>query len=176
MRVPVIDLVDQPGETRPLNRRVGRDEVGSDAPWGPAEDAFDGPLDLDLRLESLVDGVLVRGTVSFVLELSCARCLVPLREEREAQVAELYRDPVAHPEETERGYEIEPDLHIDLETMLRDLVVLGFPVRVLCSDDCAGLCPACGQDRNQRACGHDASPGIDPRWAPLLDLEVPSSR
>lgn len=176
MRVPVIELIDQPGETRELVRTLPRDEVGSDAPWGPADDTFRGPFELDLRLESLVDGVLVRGTVSFVLELACARCLVPVVKHHREQVAELYRDPVEHPDETEEGYEIERDLHIDLETMLRDLVVLDVPVRVLCREDCAGLCPACGQDRNEQECGHGRRPRMDPRWAPLLELEVPGSR
>lgn len=176
MRVPVIDLVDSPGESRPLTRTVPRDEVGSDAPWGPADDALRGPFELDLQLESLIDGVLVRGSVRFVLDLACARCLTPMVQRREPHVAELYRDPATYPDETEEGYEIEGDLHIDLERMLRDLVVLDFPVRVLCRDDCAGLCPTCGADRNEQECGHDVEAGIDPRWAPLRDLEVPRSR
>lgn len=173
MRVSVTELVDNPGESRRLTRVVKRQDVGSDAPWGPAEGAFEGPLDLDLRLESLLDGILVRGTVGFELRLSCARCLTPVVDEREDPVTELYRDPVRQPDKAEEGYTIDPDQTIDLERMLRDVVVLGVPLRVFCHQDCRGLCATCGADLNHHDCGHDRSSGIDPRWAPLLDLTVP---
>lgn len=169
MRIAVSDLVGHPGETRQLTRQVTLAEVSTE-PWGPAEDTLDGPLDLDLRLESVVEGILVRGQVRFVLVCACARCLEPVREHLDVPVVELFRQ-AGHPE-AEPGYEI-VDRIIDLEALLRDAVVMSVPLRVLCRPDCRGLCPSCGADLNQGDCGHSGAPRVDPRWAPLLELRLP---
>lgn len=178
MRVPVTDLVGHPGATRPLSAEVERDAFGED-PWGPADDALDGPLVLELHLDSVVEGILVRGRIEVGLTLPCARCLAPQRADRTLEVAELFLDPTKREddEDDDPGYELLDDrTAIDLSTMVRDAVVIDLPVRVLCRDDCAGLCPVCGEDRNQRDCGHGDESTPDPRWAKLADLDLPNER
>lgn len=189
MRVPVTDLVGQPGATRPLTAAVDRDELG-DEPLGPAEGALAGPIDLDLDLDAVVEGILVRGTVTARFELPCARCLETQAVDRAVAVAELFVDPRRRDDgHAERGggagrqvqgsgdddYEIVDDLTaIDLSTMLRDTILVDLPLRVLCRDDCAGLCPICGVNRNNGDCGHDReAPATDPRWARLAEIDVP---
>lgn len=179
MRVPVTDLVGKPGATRELSRTLTREDVGGDGDsLGPADEALKGPIVLDLDLDSVVEGILVRGQVSFDIELPCARCLEPQRAEHSVYVAELYQDPRKRDPEDEEdpGYEIVDDLTaIDLSVMLRDAILMDMPVKVLCREDCQGLCPVCGADRNETDCGHRPEDAPDPRWAALADLDVPEA-
>ncbi len=179
MRVPVTDLVGHPGTTRPLQVEVERGAFGED-PWGPADEAIVDPLVLDLHLDAVVEGVLVRGDIDVQLDLPCARCLTPQRADRTIAVAELFQDPTK-PEDQDTGddpgYELVDDqTAIDLSRLVRDAVVIDLPVRVLCREDCAGLCPVCGADRNHESCGHGDNPLPDPRWSRLADLDLPNDR
>jgi len=61
---------------------------------------------------------------------------------------------------------------IDLDPIVREQVLLALPVSVVCRDDCKGLCPKCGQNLNERDCGHGAEKEIDPRLARLKDLKL----
>ena len=178
MRIDVSDLVGKPGATRAWSGAVTPDD--DERSWGPAEEHLDGPIACDLHLDSVVDGILVRGTVSFPLEIPCARCLEPQRDLHEVEVSELFVDPRRRePEEDEdldEGYEIVEDLTaIHLGTMLHDAVVMDVPLRMLCREDCQGLCPVCGQNRNEEDCGHEPEAAPDPRWAKLAELDLPPS-
>jgi len=171
LRVAVSDLVGRPGTSRRLERSLTRDQIG-EAPLGPAEDVLTGTVDVDLHLESVIEGILVRGDVGFDVALDCARCLTPVEDHVDVEVAELFHEP--DHEDVEEGYEIR-DEHVDLGILLRDAIVMSVPVRVLCTDDCQGLCPICGTDRNQGQCGHRPQDDADPRWAKLAQLELPPS-
>ena len=177
MRVPVIELVDNPGATRALSRAVPVDEFGQDS-WGPAEGAFRSDIELDVDLEAVVEGILVRGRVGAELRLPCARCLVPQDVRVDSDVAELFVDPTKRDDDEDAedpGYELIDDrTAIDLSIMVRDALLIDLPVRVLCREDCQGLCEECGADLNLEDCGHDREPGPDPRWAKLADLDLPS--
>ena len=175
MRVPVTDLVGHPGATRTVVEDVLPGEVDEHDEWGPAENTVVAPLHLELELNSVVEGILVRGTVDVDLEVPCARCLTPQRLEHTIPVAEMFTDPRrVEEDDDEDGYRIDDDLaHLDLAPLLRDTVVMDVPVRVLCREDCQGLCPVCGQDRNEADCGHRPDEDPDPRWAKLADLDVP---
>jgi len=177
VRVVVTDIVGRPGSTHPLQERVPTVDFGGD--WGPADGMLDDTVDLDLHLDSVVDGILVRGTVSFGVTLACARCLKPLPTRIDAHVTELFVDPARdHDDEddVEPGYELLDDLTaIDLSTLVRDALLIDLPIRVLCRADCAGLCPECGAELDAGDCGHGGQDGIDPRWAALADLDLPPS-
>ena len=178
MRVPVTDLVGNPGETRRLTQSLPPEDIGND-PWGPAADALRGPIELDLHLDSVVEGIFVHGDVGFGLELACARCLRPVVHHHDVAVAELFQDPskLDEGEEAEEGYElIDARTAIDLERMLHDVVVLELPVRVHCGrDDCR---PATEGDdvalrtEDEERFRRENEP--DPRWQKLADLELPS--
>lgn len=174
MRVPITGLVGHPGETRALAREVPAEAFGDD-PWGPAVGEVLDPVVLDLHLDSVVEGILVRGTLGFTAELPCARCLVPQRTERTVDVAELFIDPARRVEgDDDPGYELIDDLTaIDLSVMVRDALVVDVPLRVLCREDCQGLCPTCGTDRNLTDCGHRPGDEPDPRWSVLAELDLP---
>jgi uncharacterized protein len=132
------------------------------------------PVEFDLRLEAVMEGVLVTGTARAVVEGECTRCLEPIHDEIEVTFQELFvyddtrhgvRDDSDEDDETSR---LEDDL-LDLEPLLRDAVVLALPFQPLCQPDCPGLCPECGArlaDDPDHA--HDAA--VDPRWAALAEL------
>lgn len=173
MQLSITDLTGRPGATRRVVTTVARahiDEPGGS--WGPGDDALASDLDLDLALEMLLEGLLVRGAVRFVTVQPCARCLREVREDRDVQVAELFGQE-RRDQEPEPGYEIDPAGTIELDTMLREAVVISLPLRVLCREDCQGLCPVCGADRNDGDCGHRQEPDPDPRWSALAALRVP---
>jgi uncharacterized protein len=126
------------------------------------------PLALEIRLESVTEGVLVTGTVTAPLSGECGRCLDPVSGELAVDICELFAYPnSATDETTERDeiYRIDGEI-LDAEPVVRDAVVLGLPWTPLCRPDCAGLCPTCGQRLDDLPAGH-AHDVLDPRWAAL---------
>jgi uncharacterized protein len=131
------------------------------------------PVELDLRLEAVMEGVLVTGTARAELEGECARCLEPISEETEVRFQELfvYDDRNVDPDEELEVSTLQDDL-VDLEPLLRDAVVLALPFQPLCQDDCPGLCPECGA-RLADDPDHGHGEPVDPRWAALATLTEP---
>jgi uncharacterized protein len=125
---------------------------------------------LNIRLEAVMEGVLVSGTARVPIEGECARCLEPISKSVEVDFQELfvYTDTRSggHAGEDERR--LEGDL-IDLEPVLRDTVVLALPLSPLCRDDCPGLCPHCGVRLADAEPDHHHD-AVDPRWAALQGL------
>jgi uncharacterized protein len=164
LRVP--DLIDRPGASRRLDVAL------------PAPDDLQLPLAEvtgSLRLcgvvESVVEGLLVRATLTAPLRSSCARCLVALTEQVEADVVELFTAADDADADPEPGYTYAEGV-VDLGALLRDALVPSVPLRSLCSSDCQGLCPQCGTDRNVAACDCIET-NADSRWAALEGLRLP---
>lgn len=167
-------------DTRELGRRPGSSRRVSLSVPAPADLGIEllgvpegEPVDLDLLLEAVMEGVLVTGTATAELRGECARCLEPVEDHTSVDFTELYLyEDRAEAGEVEDGEldvsRLEGDL-VDLEPVLRDAVVLALPFQPLCTPDCPGLCPECGA----RLAGdpqhtHDAP--VDPRWAALAEL------
>lgn len=123
------------------------------------------PIEVDLRLDGIVEGVAVCGTLETAATGVCARCVSPLEVAVRAEVDELYTHDTEDDGET---YELDDEM-VDLEPMLRDAILLALPLNPLCRPDCAGLCPVCGEDRNRVRCDCDTTT-IDPRWSALETL------
>ena len=169
-------------DTRELGRRPGSQRQASRAVAAPADLGIDvlhvpegAPVTLDLRLEAVMEGVLVTGTVSAALEGECARCLEPISEQLEVDFQELflYADQGLSEEDDEVSM-LEGDL-VDLEPALRDAVVLSLPFRPLCEVDCPGLCPDCGA-RLAEDPGHAHPAAVDPRWESLKSYQLGDDR
>lgn len=175
MHVPVADLVGKPGATRSLHRVVAVEDVGDD-PWGPAEQALVGQLELDLGLDSVIEGIWLHGTITWQLELDCGRCLRPVALERTADVGELFADPrrLEEGEEVDEGYELVEDASaIDLERMLHDVVVLDLPTSVRCGrDDCSAPVGDGVAVLTEDELRHRREDEPDPRWAKLAELDL----
>ena len=115
----------------------------------------------DVTLRAFSGGIEVEGTVTAPWVGICRRCAVPVSGELALAVHERYGEgPVSEDE----MYPVVDDT-IDLGPLVRDAIVLDLPMAPLCRDDCAGLCPQCGADRNEGTCGCSAP--TDPRWANL---------
>ena len=140
-------------------------------------------IEVDARLESVTEGILLTADIFAVVKGECTRCLDPIEMEIERKVQELYYY-AQKPERSKRKKErAEDDLDVeeelmmdgdimDLEGPIRDAIVLALPINPLCSDECPGLCQQCGGKWAQLPADH-AHEVIDARWAGLsgLDLE-----
>jgi uncharacterized protein len=160
-------------DTRELGRRAGSmQELHRDVPapesWGlelvriPAG----GTISFDLRLESVMDGVLVTAEVAAPVEAECGRCLDPVSADVAADIQELFAyepDP-----DDEDALVLDGDL-IDLGPVIRDALVLSLPLNPLCDPDCQGLCSDCGARLDEVGSDHQHEQ-VDPRWAALAGL------
>ena len=166
--VNIARLGRHPGAMFPLHEtvanpaRIGIDMIGI---------AAGAPLDLDLRVESVSEGVLVSGTVSAPLTGECSRCLTPFSERVDVDLTELfaYSDSLtkATTEEDEVGHVVADT--VDLEQPIIDAVGLELPFSPVCQDDCPGLCAVCGVALATADPGHHHDE-IDPRWAKLTKM------
>lgn len=181
------ELIRRPGSMRELSRTVTAPErIGTDVIAIQAGQ----PVELDLRLESVVEGVLATGTVEATASGVCVRCLDDLGVALEVGFQELFAYPeraahhskVAGPAARKgSGKDIETDedeQHVldgdlmDLEEVVRDAVVTTLPFQPVCRDDCPGLCSECGARlADEPDHHHDV---IDPRWSALTSLSMPA--
>ena len=167
-------------DTRELGRRPGSQREVSRTVPAPADLGIEvlhvpegSPVELDLRLEAVMEGVLVTGTAQASLTGECVRCLEPISDEIEVRFQELfvYDDQNVDPDEELEVSTLQDDL-VDLEPLLRDAVVLALPFQPLCQDDCPGLCAECGA-RLADDPDHSHGEPVDPRWAALATLTEP---
>ncbi len=164
-------------DTRELGRRPGsmrEVHFPAPAPEGLGVALIGVPpgaeLDLDLRLESVMEGVLVSGVVTMPLAGECGRCLETVSDTLSVDLQELFAYSDSDGEDDEETARMEGDL-LDLEPVLRDAVVLALPLTPLCREDCGGLCAECGErlDDLPEDHGHGAT---DIRWAALQGLST----
>jgi uncharacterized protein len=156
-RVPVAVLLRRPGTRQ---REVRR---------GPVPDAYitasrlppRAEVEVDALLESVHGGILVTGTVTAPWEAACRRCLAEVSGRLRSEVRELYSQEA----DQDEAYLLRGD-QLDLEPLARDAVLLELPLVALCREDCLGLCPVCGSNRNDSPCACEPEGG-DPRWAAL---------
>ena len=128
------------------------------------------PIELELRFEGVIEGVLVSGRAVTTAAGQCARCLADLQVEVDVDFQELYQypdQPGPDSDDDAEALQVDGDL-LDLEPVLRDAIVLTLPLAPLCSPDCLGLCIECGADLNQDPDHHHEV--VDPRWQALSGL------
>ena len=135
-----------------------------------------GPAEVEGSIEQEGGRARLRGKVSALAELDCDRCLRPLPVtiavnfdveylpggDYERQFAELQEDDL--------DQSIFDGKEIDIDDLVREQVILSLPARALCREDCKGLCPVCGIDKNSKDCECESRLG-DPRWAALKNLQ-----
>ncbi|MGA8208558.1 MAG: YceD family protein [Nocardioidaceae bacterium] len=163
-------------DTRELGRRPGSQRRSSITAPAPADLGIEvlrvpegSTIEFELRLEAVMEGVLVTGEATADLVGECVRCLEEIREQVVADFQELFayeeRDAGTDDDGVSR---MEGDL-LDLEPLLRDAVVLTLPFQPLCREDCPGLCIECGA-RLADDPQHQHEEPVDPRWAALQRL------
>lgn len=127
-----------------------------------------GILNLDLRLESVAEGILATGEFEVIAKGECIRCLDPIELELERNFQELYAYEANPDEEEEDQLLMDGDV-MDLEAPIRDAIVLALPINPVCDEDCQGLCPECGQKWAELPEDH-AHEQVDARWSALKGL------
>jgi uncharacterized protein len=118
-------------------------------------------IELNLRLESVHDGILATGEVDSTAMADCSRCLEPLKLAVEVDFQELF----AYSLEQEDDFLVQ-DEKIDLEQAITDAVVLSLPFKPVCSEDCLGLCSECGVKMAEDP-EHVHQAQNDSRWSEL---------
>ena len=124
------------------------------------------------------DKVRFRGNLRTNVEALCDRCLqpltVPLEVDFETQYApagaEAVTEEVAELQADDLDFAVYEGDSIDMDELVREQVLLTLPMRLLCREDCKGLCPTCGADLNRETCNCEQKE-IDPRWAALAPLK-----
>jgi uncharacterized protein len=162
-------------DTHELGRRAGAMlEIQRDLPapagWGLELVAVTpgAPVHLELRLESVVDGVLVSVELDAPIAAECGRCLEPVTDSLAVSLAELF---LYEPDPDDDELPVLDGDFADLTPLLRDAVVLALPLNPVCDEDCAGLCPACGERLDDLEPGHSHEV-LDSRWAALSGLQA----
>jgi uncharacterized protein len=126
-------------------------------------------VELDFRVESVVEGVLVSGTATARVAGECSRCLDPLSDTITVEITELYAYPDSATDASTDEDEVSRVLDdlVDTEQVVRDAMLLALPRVPLCAEDCAGLCPGCGAKWAELEPDHGHET-IDARWAALM--------
>ena len=159
--ISVHDLMHKPGNMRELDLKIDLDEpLGA----GLAIVPQGGELDIELRLESVHEGIYVSGDVLTTAEGECSRCLDAVKVPLEVDFAELF----AYSLEVEDDFLV-VDEKIDLEQVIVDAVVLSLPFTPICSENCQGLCAQCGVKLDENP-GHQHEAPIDSRFSELKKL------
>ena len=155
LRINAVELLRQPGAIRDVTVDVEAEPLEAD------HERLVGEIHVDLRLTALNDGIDVDGTVSVGWSTVCRRCLTDVAGTAVGVVDELYQIEPLDPD----AYVIE-DGQLDLAPLVRETALLELDIERQCRDDCAGLCPVCGVDRNSADCTCETAVR-DERWAAL---------
>ena len=159
--LPVRDIVHRTGEMREFSLDVALKEKWGEGLVSVSEGEH---VDVDVRLESVHEGILASGTIDTQFAGICSRCLTDIAEGLEVEFQELF----TYPGEEAADFEVQDD-HVDLETLVRDAIVLSLPFQPVCQPDCPGLDPATGE-RLADSTGSEHHEPVDNRWAALQDF------
>lgn len=162
-------MKEHTGATRKQSFRVPAEEL--DPETGAVAD-----LAGDVKLLRTVEGVLVTGRLSTRVMMTCDRCLAEYEQDVRLELEDEFKPSIdivsgaSLPVGAEEQDNLIDDHHIlDLGEVVRQRILLSVPVHSVCKPDCKGLCPKCGQNRNEGDCRCQAESG-DPRWSALRDL------
>ena len=160
LRLNARELLRQPGMSRKIETSLDAVDLGV------TDDRVAGIVDISLEAVSSIDGIVVAGSIATPWRVPCRRCLSDVAGTAMIEVDEVYQDEVGDDD----AFQIEGD-QIDMAPAVREYVLLELPDGPLCRDDCAGICPLCGIDRNQATCTCDTSVR-DERWSALDAIEL----
>jgi len=117
-----------------------------------------------LTVSRTSEGLLFRGKFQAYVDATCGRCLSDFNQSLKTDFTELYVFLSHAQEDTELIYP--EDGQVDLEPIVREYLLLEFPINPICKTDCQGLCTICGNNLNHGTCDHGPDP-IDPRMSVL---------
>jgi uncharacterized protein len=154
-----------PGEARRLDLAVRLDDFRFGGQAYAAE-----PREVPVRLDvsrMTGHGYSLRLRFEAAIEGPCVRCLGGADQTFAVDAREV--DQPGGGDELDSPY-VSGDEELDLRSWARDALALALPAQIVCRDDCAGLCPVCGEDLNDNPHEHEREP--DPRWSKLRELKL----
>ena len=174
MDINIAPLLKQPLGTR-VELAVAESPIDPRGDNAGLLDAAIVDIDAKLHATHTNPGPFFEGAADAHVASTCARCLRPIDAPVHADFAEQYYATI--PVDTGVAVIAAPldaktigsDFTVDLTDLLREELILATPLAPLCRDDCAGLCPVCGEDLNERPHGHDEA--VDARWSALQALK-----
>ena len=160
--VPVRSLIGKPGTMEQKDFSVTLEER-----WGTEIVAIPNgdSIGIELRLESVHEGILATGNAFGMAKTECSRCLQALDEAFRVAFQELF----AYSGQSDEDLLVINNT-VDIEEVVRDAVVISFPFQPVCDEDCMGLCAECGANLNDDP-DHVHEGQIDPRWTELKKLK-----
>lgn len=166
MNIKIVDLDHRKGEPLPFRLTLDADELKR----RHHEIRNLTPVEVSGEATKLGDLYYVNGNMKADIDYVCARCLRPFRQHTEVPFSETFasEESLLADEEDSDIIPLEGD-EIELIPLLQEDFLLDIPAFPLCEDDCKGLCPTCGVNRNEQACGCK-NERIDPRLAGLADF------
>jgi uncharacterized protein len=141
-----------------------KEPAGSSRHYSISEDG-DSPIYGEVDLIRTDRGIYVSGALNVILRTSCSRCLSSVEQRLTLRIKEEYLTKAE-----EGTFTISESQEVDLHEAVRQYSLLEQPMKPLCREDCAGLCPDCGYNLNLGTCNCSPS-NVDSRLAPLLKLE-----
>ncbi len=126
--------------------------------------------ELSLTLTNKAKGeVLLQGDISLVCEIPCGRCLKPVRVPLKLQLEEHLKESMIGTPEAADEMSFVTGYELDTDALVGNEILINWPMKVLCQDDCKGICTVCGKDLNEGDCGCDTFVP-DPRMAVIKDI------
>ncbi|MBE3587188.1 MAG: DUF177 domain-containing protein [Thermoanaerobacteraceae bacterium] len=167
MHIDVSKIKASPGERMHLELEAPLPSLEA----GGERVEFTGPARASLEVSNTGKALRVEGRVKAQLRPQCARCLEPFTLPVETEISETYYPEgggEAGPEEREEWIPFSGDM-LDITPEVLKSLMLVLPMRFVCREDCRGLCPRCGQNRNLASCDCPVE-DVDPRLAVLKDF------
>ena len=162
MRLNLKEIIHVPGGVCPFDYQLdlsGLDFSGAHP--------IDRPVAVRGQVRNMAGALLLEGTASTTLHLTCDRCGKPLAREKVVPLETLLATELSDERSDDEIVLLEGD-EVDLDEVAATAFVLAMESKNLCSEDCKGLCPGCGADLNVEAC--QCRPEVDPRLAALAQL------
>lgn len=174
VRIHIADLLTGPGQHKTVPVAITMEPVE----FGGQVFHFDSPLTGEAEIWNTGDSLLVKADLAGETLVQCSRCLTPFSLPLDVSFQEEFvegEEPAEGEETDEEGDDDRTITYytgdeIDLTEALQQNVLLELPMKPLCSEDCLGICPTCGVNRNETSCTCQESTNVDPRLAALKDL------
>lgn len=162
MIVDLSKLFDELGGTKAIEAALDLGEVKR---WG--EKLFAGPVHVAGKAQNRSGIVTVSYQADFILDVVCDRCLTPLTREEQMEFSHIVVLSLNREDNDE--FIVIPDGKLDLAELVTADILLELPTSIVCDENCKGLCPICGKNLNEGACGCDRTER-DPRLDKLREL------
>ncbi len=168
-----IDLKSIRDEVNYLSLEGTAESLGLKIDWVE----FPNPVKLNLRVLHSGKNYVGEGKVETVALFECSRCLKKYSQPLQADIRFLLKEEKDQIilESEDRENLVQSGNFFKLDDLVKESLILSIPLKLLCEEDCKGLCPACGTDLNVTTC-ECKKEQIDPRWEKLRDLKSEKSK